>query len=243
MLYSQRGNRLLWLLCIASLLVALKLTGSKANLLIMAVFIPSLLIVFAYVTYDGIKRFWMILLTILGCVVLGALVIYLLSILNPRAFHLLEDVIVDGEATNSLHARARVWEQSIQSLKDNPLLGVGAGQPILTLSHSHNLALDFARTLGAPGLVFIMTKVAIILAICASTVLYAIGQKAAPLGDRRLCIGLMFAPVAYLGANFSSDSLGPTTSPYLYGVLFLGLASRSLLKPDPLRFRSRAVVR
>jgi O-antigen ligase len=231
MLFSNRGNRLLWIACIAILLLALQLSGSKANLLIMALLAPTILVLFAYVSYDGVRRIGIIALTICSCIVLGALVIYLLSILNPRALNLLEDAVLEGEATNSLVARGRLWEQSVRDLNDNPLFGVGAGQPVLALSHSHNLLLDYARTLGAPGLVFISAKILVILAACGFTILFAMLQKDALLGDRRLCIGLMFGPVAYLAANFSSDSLGPSTSPYLYSALFFGLASRSLLKP------------
>ena len=243
MLFSNRGNRLLWVCCIAILIVGLKLSGSKANLLIMALVVPTLLILFAFVSYEGMKRIGMIALSIGVCIVLGAAAIYILSILNPRALHILEDAVLDGEATNSLVARGRLWEQSLRDLNASPLLGVGAGQPVLGLSHSHNLLLEYARTLGAPGLVFMAVKVVVILVTCGFTILFAMFYKKAPLGDRRLCIAMMFSPVAYLAANFSSDSLGPTTSPYLYSALFLGLAARSMLQPTPSLLSTQGLAR
>jgi O-antigen ligase len=243
MLFSGRGNRLLWVCCIAILLVGLQLSGSKANLLIMALVVPTLLVLFAFVSYEGMKRVGMIALTIGVCVVLVALAVFILSILNPRALYILEDAVLEGEATSSLVARGRLWQQSIMDLNASPLLGVGAGQPVLGLSHSHNLLLEYARTLGAPGLVFMAAKVVVILATCGFTILFAMFYRKAPLGDRRLCIAMMFSPVAYLAANFSSDSLGPTTSPFLYSAFFLGLAARSMLQPAPSFISAQAVAR
>jgi O-antigen ligase len=243
MFFANRGNRLLWICCFLILLLALQLSGSKANLLIMALVVPTILVLFAFVSYDGMKRVGMIAVTIGACIALGAAAITILSILNPRALYILEDAVLEGETTTSLVARARLWEQSIIDLNASPLLGVGAGQPVLGLGHSHNLLLEYARTLGAPGLVFMTAKVLIILATCGFTILFAMFYRKAPLGDRRLCIALMFSPVAYLAANFSSDSLGPSTSPFLYSAFFLGLAARSLLQPAPTFFSAQPVAR
>jgi O-antigen ligase len=243
MLFSNRGSRMFWVFCIAILLLSLQLSGSKANLLIMGLTLPTILVLFAFVSYDGMKRIGMIALTIGGCLFFGALAIFILSVLNPRALYILTNVVVEGETTGSLLSRAEVWEQSLRDLNENPLLGVGAGQPVLGLTHSHNLLLEYARTLGAPGLVFMSAMVIVILVTCGLTILRAILYKRAPLGDRRLCIALMFAPVAYLAANFSSDSLGPTTSPFLFSALFLGLAARSLLRPEPFLLKAQAMTR
>ena len=78
----------------------------------------------------------------------------------------------------------------------------------------------------------ISIKLAVILAVCTATILLALRSRTASLGDRYLCIGMAIGPIAYVAANLSSNSLGPTTSPFLYSVLFLGLAGRSLLAPQ-----------
>lgn len=230
MLFAARRHRALWAACVLFLLLGLMATGSKANLLVSAVSLPSCLVLFSLISYSGPKRLVMLIATVFGCLVAGGFVIAALSVLNPRALSLLGDLVVEGEATHSLVSRSLIWADSLSLLKSNPVFGVGAGQPIHGLSHSHNVILEYARTLGVPGLVFITVKLAVIMAVCGSTMLLALRSGAASLSDRYVCIGLAFGPVAYVGANFSSDSLGPTTSPFLYSVLFLGLASRSLLQ-------------
>ena len=229
MAFAGGKYRLLWAICVLFLCLGLMASGSKANLLISAVTIPTCLILFSSMSYSGPQRVLMVGVTAVGCLIAGALVVFVLSFVNPRALSLLGEVVVEGEATHSLVSRSVLWSESIDVLRDNPLLGSGAGQPIRGIAHSHNLVLEYARTLGVPGLVLILVKLAVILAVCSSTIVSALRSRAARLADRYLCVGIAFGPIAYLGANFSSDSLGPTTSPFLYSTLFLGLASRSLL--------------
>lgn len=229
MMFAARKARPVWVGCVLFLVLGLMATGSKANLLVSAVTVPSCLILFSLVSYTGRQRVVMVILTALGCLVAGAFVVLLLSVVNPRSLELLSEVVIEGEATHSLVSRSVLWAGSLDALRANPILGVGAGERIFDLAHSHNIVLDYARTLGVPGLVVMSIKLIVILATCASTVLLALNSWRAELPARYLCIGLAFGPVAYIGANLSSDSLGPTTSPFLYTVLFLGLAGRNLL--------------
>jgi O-antigen ligase len=231
MLFAARGHRLLWGACTLFLFLGLVASGSKANLLVSAVSLPFCLILFSIISFSGGKRVLMVGVTVAGCLIAGGGAVLLLSVLNPRALNLLGRVVVEGEATHSLVSRSVVWADSIDLFFANPILGSGAGTSIDGLSHSHNLVLDYARTLGVPGLVLVSIKLAVILAVCAATILLALRSKTSDLGDRYLCIGMAMGAVAYFGANLSSDSLGPTTSPFFYSVLFLGLASRSLLAP------------
>ena len=231
MLYGRRDRQVIWLLTVATLGMALLATGSKANILVSAVILPSCLLLFSFVTYSGWQRTAMLMVTAMGCVVAGVIVVLIMSVVNPRALTLIGDVVIEGEATHSLVSRSALWAESLVRLQESPVIGVGAGQPIAGLSHSHNVVLDYARMLGVPGLVFISAKIVVILAVCASSILLAILTTDARLADRYLIIGTALGPIAYIGANFSSDSLGPTTSPFLYSVLFLGLASRSLVVP------------
>jgi O-antigen ligase len=231
MLFAVRRHKLLWIACVVFLLLGLGASGSKANVLVTAGTLPTCLVLFSIVSFSGRKRVLMVIVTLVGCLIAGALGVLLLSVLNPRALSLLGEVVVEGEATHSLVSRSVVWADSVKMLLANPILGVGAGTSIDGLAHSHNVLLEYARTLGVPGLVLISIKLAVILAVCAATILLALRSREADLGDRYLCIGMAVGPIAYTAANFSSDSLGPTTSPFFYSVLFLGLAGRSLLAP------------
>ena len=229
MVFVVRRRRALWALSTVMLLLGLMATGSKANILVSSVSLSTCLILFSFITYSGPQKVIMVAATIFGCMVAGALVIMALSIINPRALSLLGEFVVEGEATHSLVGRSEIWAESIALFKANPIFGVGAGQSIHGLSHSHNIILEFARTLGVPGMVFMTIKLLVILTICSSTIWLAVRTNAANLADRYFCIGIAFGPIAYISANFSSDSLGPSTSPFMYSVLFLGLASRRLL--------------
>ena len=234
MLLAMRERRFLWAIAVLFLCLGLVAAGSKANLLISAITLPSCMILFSAISYSGRRRVLMIFVTAVGCVFAGALIVMVLSFLNPRALSVLNVFVLEGEATSSVVTRAVIWAESMDVFRANPILGAGAGQPIHGITHSHNVLLDYARTLGVPGLVFISIKLAAMLAVCASTIFLALRSARASLADRYLCIGMAFGPVAYIAANFSSDSLGPTTSPFLYSLLFLGLAGRGLLaSPAP----------
>jgi O-antigen ligase len=232
MLFAARRHRLPWAACVTFLLLGLMASGSKANLLVSAASLPLCLVLFSVISFSGPKRVLMVIVTVAGCLVMGALGVQLLSILNPRALSLLGEAVVEGEATPSLVTRSVVWADSFKAFRANPILGVGAGTRVHGLAHSHNLLLDYARILGVPGVVVISVKLAAIIAVCAASIRLALRSETADLGDRYLCIGTAIGPIAYIGANFSSDSLGPTTSPFFYSVLFLGLATRSLLAPQ-----------
>lgn len=229
MTFAAPGRRLIWAACVASLFLGLVLTGSKANLLITSLTTPLCLVLFAYISQTGPRRFAAVAGTLLACAVLGALALQVLYLLNPRALRLLDQFVVEGEATHSLVSRSVLWADSAAVFLARPVFGMGPGTSIDGLPHSHNVLLDYARTLGAPGLVLMSVKLAVILGSSAAMVLRSARAKSADLGARYLCIGLALGPVAYIASNFSSDSLGPTTSPFLYSVLFLGLAARSLL--------------
>lgn len=231
MALGAERRRLLWLSAFAVMLVALMLSGSKANILISALTVPVALLFFVFVRYSGAARIVMTCMAVFGALLAGSLLISALASLNPRALRLLEQA-TGGEATHSLLSRGTLWDESIALFLENPVLGVGAGQPI-GYPHSHNLVIDFARTLGMPGLTFIVLIILSALIACTALIVLAIQSRVRPIQDRFLCIGLALGPVAYLLSNMSSDSLGPTTSPYFFATLMMGLVARSLLsKPD-----------
>jgi len=178
----------------------------------------------------------MLIVTLALCVMALGLLILVLGYLNPTALALITSFLQDVNSPHSIQSRGELWSQSLQDLTDHPLIGTGAGQTLEmpnsllpNVSHSHNVVIDYARTLGVPGLILITFQILIILAVCASTTLKALNATTSRWNDRILAVGLSFGPVAYVGANFSSDSFGPTTSPFLFSVLYLMLANRRFL--------------
>lgn len=217
------------------LMLGLVASGSKTNLLISALSLLGILVLFCMIRYHGRTRIWMLLITLTGYAAVTMIGVLSLSLLNPRALTLLQSFFKFG-TTHSLESREDLWSRSMELFLENPALGVGAGQPIFShVSHSHNVIIDFSRTLGVPGLLLILVVLTTIVVLCLQTIISALRSPRSDLSVRCLCIGTSFGPLAYVAANFSSDSFGPTTSPFLYAIVFLNLACRPLLSATPRR--------
>lgn len=230
----NRGSRLLWGTCYILFVTGLLLSGSKMNLLLSACTTGAMLLTLAYALNAGAKRALMIAVAIGSYAVLVTFGIMILEILNPRALKILTDFFSDGEV-RSLQARAQLWDHSVQQLVASPFLGHGAGQPLSLyeggrrITHSHNVFLDIARTLGAPGLVVFCIVVVGVVALSVGSFLKAVFANEADQRVRVETIALAIGSCAYLAANISSDSMGPSTSVFLWMAFFLCLASRGRL--------------
>lgn len=229
MTLGAKKRRFLWLSAFAIMVVALMLSGSKTSILTSSVALFLMLLLYVFIRYSGPARVTMTIMSVFGALLTGSLLVIALANLNPRALRLLNQAIVEGEATHSLVSRSTLYRDSIELFMSNPLLGVGAGQLISGYPHSHNLILDYARTLGVPGVTFLLLLLIAVLVASVALVLLALRSREHPLQDRLFCTGLAIGPVAYLVTNMSSDSLGPTTSPYFFSTLALGLVARQLL--------------
>ena len=205
-----------------------------------------MLCAFSPVAYTGARRVLMIALSLLAtvCSFLGGAL--LLSIFNPRALRIMLTFLAQDGEVASLVSRDQIWRYSFHQFLMHPVLGQGAGQPVAmffrqeTVPHSHNVLLDYARTLGAPGFLLMLTILLTAAAISLMSIRAALVARAAT-GHRIVCIGLSVGALAYIAANMSSDSMGPSTSPFFWLVLYLGFASRSLLRrpPRPAAFTAR----
>lgn len=246
-LLGQRERRWRWLACVLLLLLGLALSGSKTNLAISSATLVFLFWAYAVVGFSGWARMRMMVVSLFGAVALVIGNITLLWYFNPRALNLLRDMVSRDAEIRSFSTREELWHLSIAQFHDDPIFGRGAGQPLEAsyadqlVTHSHNLLLDYLRTIGAPGFGVLLILLLTVLVLSMTSMLAAANARNAPLRHRMLCIGLATSPVAYIGANFSSDSMGPSTSPFFWTVVFLGLSSRLLLRsgrrdtfrPDP----------
>ena len=237
-LLGEPKRRMTWLACIAALLLGLALSGSKTNLLISSVTLIFVLGAYSFIAYTGLMRVRMLALSFLATALLPTLNILLLWVFNPRALDLFNTLLSDDEELHSLATRGEIWQRSYDEFLRSPIFGQGAGHPIdafyadQLVTHSHNVLLDYLRTMGAPGFFCFLIVVVTIAILSISAIRLAYTTPQAPMQNRILCVGLSVAPVAYLTANMSSDSMGPSTSPFLWVTLFLGLAARSSLHVD-----------
>lgn len=238
-LLGQRERRLLWLGCLAALLLGLVLSGSKTNLMISSATLIFVLGAFSMIAQTGMKRVRMLVLSFLVTAALPLLNIALLWIYNPRALSLFTVLLSEQEELHSLTTRSEIWRRSIEEFLHSPVFGQGAGHPIdifyadQLVTHSHNVLLDYLRTMGAPGFFGFLIVVLAVLFLSLSSIRLAFKMRQAELENRILCIGLSVAPIAYLTANMSSDSMGPSTSPFLWVTFFLALAARVSLLGEP----------
>ncbi|PZX09973.1 O-antigen ligase [Palleronia aestuarii] len=233
-LFLRRGARLRWMLCIFLFYLGLMLSGSKMNLLLSAATTGVTILAAICIMTTGKRRVVMIALGFGMYLLLVVAGFLLLNILNPRAVEILTRFFSPDLEVQSLQSRSVLWHFSIDQFRADPFFGQGAGQPIPlpeggTISHSHNIVLDYIRTMGLPGLCgfLVMAVTAVILAL--EAIRMALIVRDCPVEMRVTTMTLGISTLTYLAANFSSDSMGPSTSPFFWLSFFLCLASRRYL--------------
>jgi O-antigen ligase len=231
---GQPGRRPAWAVCLGLLLFGLIASGSKTNLMLSWITFVLMLCMFSFVAFKGPKRIYMVGLSIVAAVLLVLGGAILLSQFNPRALRLLTTFLEQDEEVKSLIGRQVLWQYSFDQFMADPIRGEGAGQLISVgrhqAPHSHNVFLDYLRTLGAPGFFGLLIILVTATLMSVATATEALRARAASPRHRILCLGLAIGCLSYIAANMSSDSMGPSTSPFFWLVLFLGLSSRSLLR-------------
>lgn len=235
LILSSPHLRRLRVLCWALLILGLIACGSKTNLIISMTTILIVLLSFSFVAFTGAKRAIMAVLSIVGTVALVGGGGVLLMMFNPRTLRLMLTFLSQDKELASLVSRDQLWRNSIQQFVADPVLGQGAGQPINIfvqnefVPHSHNVLLDYLRTLGAPGFFTMLVLLGAAAYLCGLTLIAGFRAQGCNVENRMLCIGLTISATAYMTANMSSDSMGPSTSPFFWLVLFLSFAARRLL--------------
>lgn len=218
-----------------AMLLGLILSGSKTNLLLTGSNLLILSSLIAIVYFQGQRRFLALsVVLVLGLCALAAGV-WTMSVLNPRAFELLTAFIDTDRSVPSLNSRQHIWSVSFEVFNSNPIFGEGAGQPIQVepdgerFSHSHNILIDYARTLGTPGLVAMGVLCGTVVAFAILSILAIVMLRPGNPGLRCLTIGAALGSINYIAANFTSESFGPSTSIFFWMVLFLFLYMHGLL--------------
>ncbi len=220
--------------CILLLLLGLVASGSKTNLLLVSGSTVAILGAQAFIANAGVRRLLMLTLSLVGLVIVAHLGLLTLNFLNPRALTILTSFLSSDADVASLTTRSFLWSYSIDQFLAHPVLGQGAGQPIdifyreEDVSHSHNMLLDYLRSLGAPGFAGLVVVAGTVAAVAAGTIAAA-ASVPVDLASRMICIGLSISCLSYLAANMTSDSFGPTTSSFFWVFAWLLFAARRML--------------
>ena len=238
---ASRQRRKLRVLCLILMVLGLIASGSKTNLMLAWPTVLITLCGYAIIAFTGPKRVMMLAVCILGSIAAAAAGTLALALLKSRALAILTEFLGSAGEVDSLTTRSYLWRYSLDQFLADPILGQGAGQRIdifyraADVSHSHNVLLDYMRTLGTPGLAgmtLIIGSVVVLSLMSATTALRSAGSAVA---GRVICLGLSLSSLSYVAANMSSDSFGPSTSPFFWMVTYMALASRTLIQARPAR--------
>lgn len=229
-------KRLIWLAIVGAIMFGFVAAGSKTNLLIFSASSTFLLLFAPLLERSPARRIISFSRNLVLGVSVAVVGIVGLTTFNPRAARILAQFLSDEGEVKSLVSRRAIWDFSIEQFYTHPFLGQGAGQLIPIddgangfVSHSHNIIIEYMRTLGVPGLVLCLIFLAATIVVLCTTILLAYRARCAPYETRLMTVGLAVGGLAYLAANMSSDSFGPSTSPFFWLITYLALFMRTVL--------------
>lgn len=230
-LVISRKHRILLLGCLIAVLLGLVKSGSKTNFVVGVI---GLGLFFAlYAIYLAVRRqraLGIVAGAVAAPVAFQAALLILQSV-NPRAYRLLTTQLSGGEA-HSIISRERLWSISIDLGLAHPFTGVGAGQPVGDIApHSHNLFIEYFRTLGVPGVALITIFVLLVTIYLISAVVPTLIGNGRSTHATDVNVMLLSSSVCvwnYILANQMSDSLGPSTAPFFWIPLALLITYRGM---------------
>lgn len=234
--FFQYKRRWLAVFLLLAAWVALLMAASKTNMVI-ALLTMMMTLTFGLLSAKRGVFLLAVFPAIAGFIYFGGMPI--LEFFNPRAAGIIQDMISGGSGeSNTVDQRMELWSYSVHVMQTSPWFGEGTGVPIdvitQTHSHSHNVFLDLGRTVGIPGLLGSLLFMILITWLAFRTLakVAAISQQHGEfMHGRAVVIGAAFSAISYMLSNQMSDSLGPSTSVFLW--LCLGL----LLKRHEILFR------
>lgn len=221
---GRKSQVIYGLIVLALLFYGLALSGSKTNIII-AIAMLSITVVYSIATRS--RR----LMLVIVCPIFALLLFYfslpILELINPRAASIINNFILyGGDGAHSVRQRSYLWDYSLSTIIRSPWFGEGTGQKFFAngelTNHSHNIFLDFGRTIGIPGIVGISAIVFSSVFISVRTLL--IIRKKQQTYSILVLAGSCFAVISYVLSNQMSDSFGPVTSFFFW--LCLGIVLR-----------------
>ena len=243
LMLSERSRRWLRFACLMLMLLGLLASGSKTNFLLAWGTLFAVLCGHSWICYRGSTRYLMLARSVLGSLAFAVLGVALISVINPRALGIMLEFFSGEGEVDSLLTRSFLWDYSIDQFLADPVMGQGAGQRIdifyreADVSHSHNVLVDYMRNLGAPGILVMGAMIATVSTVCLMTIVKALRSDYGAPGARLLCYGLSLGCLSYVAANMSSDSFGPSTSPFFWVFAYLAFAARNLMQTPSLVLR------
>lgn len=222
----------------AVLIAGVGLTGSKFNLLLLAVIVPTFALGFIALHRDWTRRLLLRLVFAGVAAAVGTLTIAVVAWTNPRTLATFERLADDPFATSTVTSRQELWSIAIRTGNRSPLLGIGAdhADTVLPYDHAHNVVLNFYLSLGVAGVAALMLLFCVVATLFVVTVRTVRRTRhTIDVGPRALALGCSVIPITYIAGNMSSDSFGPSTVPLLWIAIATSLASLDALRVDARR--------
>ncbi|MBX9615189.1 MAG: O-antigen ligase family protein [Caulobacteraceae bacterium] len=237
---TKRNSLVIGFIGCVVLFAGLAMSGSKTNLVVGAV-ATLLTIVSILSTRDLFRRQPHIAIIVMVVACSGSVAGFsVLEVVNPRAHSILTRAAQGGEV-QSIQVRDVIYASSIEDGLDHPVGGVGAGQytNAYNVPHSHNVFLDYFRTLGIPGLALVSTQIGLCLWAAFGSI-FSPRSKGADIDGQILSKSASFSVIAYIASNQISDSFGASTLPLFWICMALALHAHKLpMLRQPLSDRPR----
>lgn len=208
---GRRLTRLLWFVALFALLYTLVRTGSKTAL-ILSISAGWLYYILAHVrSYTALQNVLLIGGMIALMLGVGLFGIQIASTIDPVLGKKLEMIFSDGVNNYySIQSRQKLWEEAYAQGTRHWLIGAGAGEVILGVSHAHNLPLEYFRGIGLFGAIAIVVLCLRILWRTSEKSLRLLSSKSISRREMRIW-GCYVSAAVYTVCNQLSDSFGPTT--------------------------------
>ncbi|TIV69457.1 MAG: O-antigen ligase family protein [Mesorhizobium sp.] len=237
-LVASRRHRILLSGCLLAGLLGLVKSGSKTNFVLGVAGLGTFFGLYSIYLVIRKQRPVTVIAGMVAAPILFQASLATLEFLNPRAYRLLTLQLSGGEA-HSIVSRQRLWSISIDLGLTHPFMGVGAGQWVEDIApHSHNLFIDYFRTLGVPGVGLVLIVVVLVVAYLVCAILHTLvdkgrGEQATEVNV--MVLGTSVAVWNYLVANQMSDSFGPSTAAFFWLPLALLLVYRGMQRSSQIR--------
>ncbi len=173
----------------------------------------------------SLGRATLILASILGSgVFLATFGLGIADRIDPEIGSRLRQISGSGVSNyHSIQSRKLLWQEAIDQGTRHWLVGSGAGEKVLGLSHAHNLVLDYFKGIGLFGAAAVALLCLAIGWRCLRKVvsIFRLPENEA---DRRVCVFYISA-IGYVVCSQLSDSFGPSTIGFLWLIYVVGVVS------------------
>lgn len=224
-LLASKGlrNRAIGIVIVVAIAYTLFRAGSKTAL---AVSLAFAFLLYAIVAIRSRKATRILVASVIS-IAIGLFLYFfglpLAEMINPIMAEKLRSVF-EGGVTNyqSIESRRLLWDEAIEQGKRHWLIGSGAGEKVLGVSHAHNLVLDYFKSIGVFGATAVtLLCLTIFTRTLAKGFSVARGRGG---GEDILAFACYLSATVYTICNQLSDSFGPSTVGFLWTVYLTGFA-------------------